>query len=207
MHTREKILLKAHELFNRFGFRRVTMDEIALKTGMSKKTIYQVFATKDEIVEAVVDELITKSVDSCETNSAAAENAIHEIFLNIDTYQEMMSEMNPVIFEDLEKFFPVAFAKLSSHINGYLYEKVKHNLNWGIEAGLYREELNVDVIAKYRIKTMFIPFNQEIYPYGKFQLAQVEIEILEHFLYGISTIEGQKLIRKYKQEKLKVNSK
>ncbi len=64
MEARERILVKAHELFNRFGFRRVTMDEIALKTGMSKKTIYQSFENKDEIVNAVVEEHITRSCGS-----------------------------------------------------------------------------------------------------------------------------------------------
>jgi AcrR family transcriptional regulator len=68
MEPKERILGKAHELFNRFGFRRVTMDEIALKSGMSKKTIYQSFLNKDELVDAVVEEHINRSVATCEQN-------------------------------------------------------------------------------------------------------------------------------------------
>ncbi|MDQ6813749.1 MAG: TetR/AcrR family transcriptional regulator, partial [Bacteroidota bacterium] len=125
MEARERILIKAHELFHRFGFRRVTMDEIALKTGMSKKTIYQSFENKDEIVDAVVEEHINKSCGICESHCAKAENAVHEIFLNIDTIQELVGEMNPMVFEDLEKFFPAVFLKLYQHKNEYLSKKIK----------------------------------------------------------------------------------
>jgi len=205
MDNRERILGKAHELFNRFGFRRVTMDEIAIKTGMSKKTIYQSFANKDEIVDAVVENHINKSVETCEQNNAKAENAVHEIFLNIVMMQDLMSEMNPVIFEDMEKFFPPVFTKFYHHKNTYIFEKVQKNLEKGIEEGFFREEINVDVITKFRVETLFTPFNQDIFPYAKYNLLEVEIETLELYLYGITTIEGQKLIKKYKQQRIKNN--
>lgn len=203
METKERILGKAHELFNRYGFRRVTMDEIALKSGMSKKTIYQSFANKDELVDAVVEEHINKSVATCEDNSSKAENAVHEIFLNIDMIQDLMCEMNPAVYEDMEKFFPAAFTKFFHHKNNYIFRKVQENLEKGIEEGYFREELNIDVITKFRIETIFIPFNQSVFPYGKYNLAEVEIETLELYLYGISTIEGRKLIRKYKEQRIK----
>ena len=203
MENRERILAKAHELFNRFGLRRVTMDDIAVKSGMSKKTIYQSFANKDEIVDAVVEEHINKSVTTCEENYLKAENSVHEIFLNIVMVQHLMAEMHPVIFEDMEKYFPAVYEKFYHHKHTYIFEKVKRNLQEGIKEGLYREELNVDVISKFRIETVFTPFNQDIFPFGKYNLVDVEVEILELYLYGISTAEGQKLIRKYKQQRVK----
>jgi TetR/AcrR family transcriptional regulator, cholesterol catabolism regulator len=203
MEARDRILIKAHELFHRFGIRRVTMDEIALKTGMSKKTIYQSFANKDELVEAVLDEHLKKNLGLCEVNKSKADNAIQEIFLNIDTVQELMTEMNPTIFHDLEKFHPSSFLKLFQHKNNYLFKTVKENLEWGIKDGLYREDINVDVITKFRLETMFLPFNQDVFPYGKYNLADVEKQSLEHYLYGIATVKAHKLIDKYKQQRLK----
>ncbi len=205
MEHKERILCKAHELFNRFGFRRVTMDEIALKTGMSKKTIYQSFVNKAQIVDAVVEELLNKSRLTCDQNEAKAENAVHEIFLNIDMTLELMCEMNPAVYEDMEKFFPAVFAKFFHYKNDYIFQKVQKNLRRGIDEGLFREELNVDIITKFRIATLFIPFNQDVFPYGKYNLAEVEAESLELYLHGISTIEGQKLIKKYKQQRIKNN--
>lgn len=205
MDQRERILGKAHELFNRFGFRRVTMDEIATKTGMSKKTIYQSFANKDEIVDAVVQVLLNKSVLTCERNSVMAENAVHEIFLNIDMIQEFMFDMNPAIYDDMEKYFPAVFEKFFKYKNSYIFQQVQKNIEKGIREGLFRRELNVDVITKFRVATMFIPFNQDVFPYGKYNLAEVEIETIELYLYGIATAEGQKLIKKYKQQRIKNN--
>src|SRR3954462_8647253 len=148
MESKERVLGKAHELFNRFGFRRVTMDEIALKTGMSKKTIYQSFENKDEIVNAVVQEHINKNCSICEQHSTNAENAVHEIFLNIETIQELVGEMNPTVFEDLEKYFPAVFVKLYQHKNEYFSQKVRNNLVSGIKQGYYRPELNIEIITK-----------------------------------------------------------
>lgn len=203
MEYKERILWKAHELFNRSGFRRVTMDEIALKTGMSKKTIYQLFANKDEIVDAVVAELINKSIYTCEQNVVKAENAVHEIFLNIQMIEEMMCDMNPSVYEDMEKFFPTVYQKFFQYKNDYILKNVRKNIERGIEEGLFREELNVDIISKFRIATLFIPFNQDVYPYARYNLTDVEVETIELYLYGIATIEGQKLIQKYKQQRKK----
>ena len=50
---------------------------------------------------------------------------------------------------------------------------------------------------------MFIPFNQDVFPYVRYKLTEVEIETLELYLYGICTIEGQKLIKKYKEQRIK----
>ncbi|HEX6193727.1 MAG TPA: helix-turn-helix domain-containing protein, partial [Chitinophagaceae bacterium] len=54
MDTKERIQNKAEELFMQFGIRSVSMDDIANNLGMSKKTVYQYFVDKDELVEAVV---------------------------------------------------------------------------------------------------------------------------------------------------------
>lgn len=203
MEARDRILAKAHELFNKLGIKRVTMDEIALKAGMSKKTIYQSFANKDELVDAVLEEHLTKSCSQCEVNRTKADNAIQEFFLNIDMAQELMAEMNPTVFYDLEKFHPESFLKLYQHKSNYLYKVAKDNLEWGIKDGLYREDIDVDIITKLRLETMFLPFNLDVYPFGKYNVAEVEKQVLDHFIYGIATTKAHKLIDKYKQQRLK----
>lgn len=178
------------------------MDEIALKTGMSKKTIYQSFANKEEIVEAVVQEHILKSLSICEANVATAENAVHEIFLNIDMLEEMIGEMCPAVLEDLEKCFPEAHTKLYQHKNNYIFKKIQQNLQRGIAEGLYRDDINVDVVTRLRVEAMFIPFDQNAFPSSKYNIAEIEKVQLELFVYGLCTSEGQKQIRKYKQKRI-----
>jgi AcrR family transcriptional regulator len=170
---------------------------------MSKKTIYQSFENKDDIVNAVVEDHIRKSADMCEAHALNADNAVHEIFLNIELAQELVADMNPTVFEDLEKYFPSVFTKLYQHKNEYISKKVKDNLYKGIKEGNYREELNVDIITRLRVETLFLPFSQQIFPFAKFNLAEVQKEILEHYLYGLCTPDGKKLIKKYEKLRIK----
>jgi AcrR family transcriptional regulator len=201
--TRERILQKSHDLFNRYGIRSITMDEIAAQLGISKKTIYQYFADKNELVDAVTQNHLTQNKCKCEAGRKVADSAVHEIFLTMDMVQDMMANMNPAIFYDLQKYHPATFAKLTEHRNTFLFKQVKDNLEWGIQDQLYRAEINVDVMTKVRLETMFLPFNQDVFPHSKYRLAEVEIEILENYLYGIATLKGHKLIEKYKQQRIK----
>ena len=203
MEARERILNKAHELFNRYGIRSVTMDEIASQLGMSKKTIYQSFANKDELVDAVVTDHITTNENRCTIDIINAENAIHQIFLTMDTVQEMLRDLNPTIFNDLQKFHPASFAKLNHFKDLFLYEFIATNIETGKKEGLYREDLDTDILTKLRINTMFLPFDQDVFPYGRYNLVTVETEMIEHFLYGLSTSKAHKLIVKYKSERIK----
>src|SRR5918993_6021500 len=92
---KDRIRQKANELFRRYGVKSITMDEIATQLGASKKTLYQFYADKDELVEAVADEWIQFSEGSCNSYRNTCENAIDEIFLAMDFVQELFSNMNP----------------------------------------------------------------------------------------------------------------
>ena len=88
----------------KFGIRSVSMDDIANNLGMSKKTLYQYFADKDELVEAVVDGHITIVQGDCINCKVQAKDAIHEIFLTMEHIMQEFSNMNPMLVYDLEKF-------------------------------------------------------------------------------------------------------
>ena len=116
----------------RYGIRSITMDEIAAQLAISKKTIYQFFTDKDEIVEAVVDQEIHKNEEECERFKSNSENALHEIFLAVDEMEEMLKSMNPLIMYDLEKHHPKSYKKFRNHKYQYMYPMVKENLERGI---------------------------------------------------------------------------
>ena len=109
MENKERILLKAHELFNRYGIRSVSMDDIAAQLGMSKKTLYQYYADKDELVNAVFSGIMDHNKKECTGCRSNGENAIHEVFLSFDMLEGMLSEMNPSILFDMQKYHPSAF--------------------------------------------------------------------------------------------------
>lgn len=203
METQERILTKAHELFMRYGFRSVSMDEIANHLGMSKKTIYQYYADKDALVEDAIDIEIIRSKKDCDCHRDQSENAIQEIFMDLDSVQEMLKNMNPYLLFDLEKYHPKAYRKVLEHKNKFFHEIIKTNLEWGIKEGLYREDFNVELLTRYRLATMFFMFDTEKFPASKFTPGQIITEVTDNFLFGIATAKGQKMILKYKQQRQK----
>ena len=141
--TKQRIRQAAHNLVMQYGIRSVSMDDIAAHLGMSKKTIYQYFKDKDELVEAVVDDIIDTNQCVCNADREKADNAVHEIFLVMDMMVEMFKTMNPSILFDMQKYHPAAFVKFQKHRNDYLYNICRQNLERGIAEELYRPGINV----------------------------------------------------------------
>ena len=202
MEIQERIRQKADELFRRYGIRSVTMDEIATQLGMSKKTIYQFYADKDQLVDAVALDEIRFSQDSCLRDMTVSGNAIEEIFRVMEFVEIMFRNMNPSMLYDLEKYHPSGYKKFLEHKNKFLYDMIKRNLERGIKEELYRPELNVEIMTRYRLESMMLALNTEIFSPAKFNLVELQREIIEHFLYGVATLKGYKLILKYKQQRL-----
>src|SRR5277367_2401166 len=200
MEMKERILEKATDLFMRYGIRSITMDEIAAQLGISKKTIYQFFTDKDAMVEAVINQEINRNEECCRSFSLTAENAVHEIFLALDSFQEMLKAMNPQLVYDLEKHHPVAFKRLKQYKYQFLYTMIKENLERGSREDIYRTELNIDLTTRHRIETAFMPFNQETFPQNKYPMNQTCQELTILFLHSVCNPKGKKLIEKYLNE-------
>jgi TetR/AcrR family transcriptional regulator, cholesterol catabolism regulator len=201
--TKQRIQKAAHSLLMQYGIRSVSMDDIAANLGMSKKTIYLYFKDKDELVDAVVDEVIANNQFACKADIDRSENAVHEIFLVMDMMAEMFKTMNPFILHDMQKYHPATFAKFKKHKNEFLYNVCIQNLQRGVKEELYRPEIAIDILCRFRVETMFIPFNPEFQQSLKHGLAKIEEEILMHFLFGLVSQKGYKLIIKYREQKAK----
>ncbi len=207
MEMKERIKGKADELFRHFGIKAITMDEIASQLGISKKTIYQEFADKDELVDAVISDMIFYNSESCTKYKADAENAIHEVFLAMEMIQEMFTDFNPSILFDMQRNHPGTFTKFLKHKHTFLFQIIKGNVERGIKEELFRDDINPDVIAKIRLETMFLPFNQELFPKSKFNLVDLEKQLIDYYLFGIASLKGYKLILKYQQQRTKATIK
>jgi TetR/AcrR family transcriptional regulator, cholesterol catabolism regulator len=203
MEPKERILFKAEELLMQFGIRSVSMDDIANHLGMSKKTLYQYFADKDELVGAVVDGHINKVEGDCINCRKDAKDAIHEIFLTMEHITEELNNMNPMLLYDLEKFHFKAYQRFKNYKDKFLLQIIRNNIEWGIKDELYRPDLNIDVLSKYRIESIMIPFNVAVFPPAKYNLAKISEVIIENFTYGLATIKGYKLIQKYNEQRQK----
>lgn len=200
MEVRERILEKAEAMFLQYGIRSVSMDDIATQLGISKKTIYQSFADKDELVDAVMVKEIKERQQQCLCCNQEAKDAVHEIFMMMAKILEQFRHMNPVVMYDLEKFHFKSYQKFMQHKYEFLLGVIRQNITWGVEEGLYRDDFNQEILARFRLESMMMAFNIQIFPPSKYNLAEVTQEIIEHFVYGIVTLKGYKLIQKYRQQ-------
>ncbi|MFT6204440.1 MAG: AcrR family transcriptional regulator [Spirosomataceae bacterium] len=196
METKERILATAEELFFRFGIRSVTMDDIAKALGISKKTIYNHFKDKDEIVEEVTETALQKDKNECEQIYLQATDAIDEIMKSTQLMRDMVENMHPGVLFDLQKYYPKAWKRYLNHRNGFI-EIVLRNLKKGKEAGLYQEGIDAEILARFRVASIDSAFDESIFPPKRFKLIDVQLQLLNHFLRGILTPQGLKLYENY----------
>ena len=196
---KELITKAADELFVKYGLRSVTMDDIAKKLAISKKTIYQFFEDKDALVETIVQQKLVEQTTAMNEIFNQSSNPIDEVLRLSDYIKESMSKLHPSILYDMEKFFPKSYAMFQNHKQCCFKDSFIINLKRGIELGLYRSNINTDILAVMRLSQIEMGFNPHLFPPDKHKLQDIQVEFIMHFLYGISTIKGHKLINKYHQ--------
>ena len=199
MEMRERILETTRELFLKYGVRSVSMDDIAKHLGMSKKTIYNFFKDKDELLSAFATSFVQRNKEAFDEATKMAGDAVDEIFCVMKHLRNMMQHMNPKLFFDLQKYHPQAWKQIRDFREKHVTEMIQQNLENGIGQGLYRPDINIVVLAKLRLEQIEMTMNQNIFPMDKFNIAHVQLSLFEHFLYGICTLKGHKLVNKHKQ--------
>jgi AcrR family transcriptional regulator len=201
IETGERILIEAEQLFFRYGVKSITMDEIATHLGISKKTIYQFYKDKKELVYKVVETKIQKQQVEMEEITETAIDPVHEVILTSDLLKKVFQNMNPFLLMEVQKYYPRAYGVFQSHRDKCIFTCIFNNIKKGIEMGLYRAGIDVDTIARLRMVCIDAAFNPENFPLAKKNLNELQLQLIEHFLYGICTLKGHKLINKYKQIK------
>lgn len=198
MDIQERILDTAFSLFCQFGTRSITMDDIAQRMGVSKKTLYAHFADKDELVTHAISRYLNELDNGCLENQDKAANAIDELFLVMEMLDKSFRNMNPIILFDLQKFHAKAYQVFQDYKHNNLQKTVRQNLERGVQEGLYRADFDIDIMTQYRMATSMLCFQPDIFPYGKYDLSKVQRILLEHFLYGIVSREGYKRVEENK---------
>ena len=198
--TKERILTKSYELFSRYGLKSMTMDEIARETGVSKKTVYQFFTDKDELVLEVSKHHFMNDISEIEEMALKAANPIDELVMITKHMKKNLTNINPCLFFDLKKSYPTAFDCWKEHKSTFIMEHIKKNINKGIEQGLYRADINVEVLAIMRLEQIEMCFSQDVFPPNKFSIVDVQITLISHFIRGIVTEKGYKMLEEYENK-------
>ncbi len=179
------------------------MDEIALQLGVSKKTIYQSFSDKNELVDEVVVDMLDANKTACMISIQQSNNAIHEVLLMMEAMQDMMLSLSPSFVFDIQRGHPSSYKKFDDYKSDFIFKILVANIERGKTEGLYRPELNTQVVSKFRLNTIMLVYNEEVFPRSQYTVLELQNEMILYYLHGMVTLKGYPLITKYQTESTK----
>jgi len=150
MDTRDNIIGTARELFCQYGIKSITMDDICKQLGISKKTLYNYFGQKDDLIEAVL--LRSKqSVGEAFGKLMADNPSIWDLLDKLPATLQKMPDVRkvPPFYYDLNKYYPVLAKKHSEVVYAQNVEMTTRFLERGVEEGMFRSDLDVEVTAHF----------------------------------------------------------
>jgi TetR/AcrR family transcriptional regulator, cholesterol catabolism regulator len=195
---KEKVLKGAEELFFKYGIKNITMDDIAKHLGMSKKTIYQIFKDKDEVVHTLMIHKIKEDKTIFTKTFQESENVVDEMFAVMKNLRDILGIINPILFHELAKYYPSTWQLFQDFKYDFILQNIERTLTKGKAEGLVRKDVNTKILARMRLENLDMAFIGRTFPFDKFDLLEVQLAMTEHFLYGVCTLKGHKLINKHK---------
>lgn len=197
--NKDKLLKGAEALFMKYGVRSITMDDIARHLGISKKTIYQHFTDKDDIVESVASGHLERQRAQFDKITTESKNAVEEMVKLSICLKENMRAINPSLLFDMQKYHPKAWNVWLDFKNKIIHQSIMRSMKQGMEEGYFRADINMDVLARMRLEVVQMAFDNMIFPREEYSLPEVQSQLFEHFVHGIMTEKGKKLYQKYKE--------
>lgn len=194
----KQLVEKVSELYMRYGIRSVTMDDVARHLGISKKTLYGYVKDKKELVELSVEYHLNGHIKAEKELIQQKLSALDELLEGYRFAGEILKKTNPSYQYDLQKYYPHLCENFNRFKRENLFNIIRKNLLKGIEEGVYRKEINVDIIAKMHAFRHFKSddFNQE-----DLELFMNKDAFKEIFLYHIHAILNDKGREILKQKK------
>lgn len=185
------ILLKAKELFFKYGLKSVTVDDICKSAGISKKTIYEYFPNKSALVYAVFEAYINDQQDKMmQLKQKEGGNSIDIMIEVYELNHDVVQEFNPNVIFDLQRFYPEAYNLFEDHKKSFIFKKVIQNIKCGQQEGLYRKDLNPEIIANLYVARIDLLMQEDIFPPKEFPFTLLMRELFMYHLRGIASLEG-----------------
>ncbi len=184
-------------MFLNFGFKSVTMDDIASEMGISKKTIYVHFSNKAKLVDAVSFYLFDRICAGLDTICEASINPIKELYdIKMFVMEHLKSEKASPQYQ-LKKYYPETYKKLHLKQFEKMHGSVQESLQRGINTELFRENIDVDFIARMYFNGMMGIKDNGIFPTELFTYKYLIESYLEYHLRAIVTPKGMTILNKF----------
>lgn len=185
-----QILERIGELYAHSGIKSITMGDISHEFGISKKTIYHFVHDKAQLIEQVIMRSTQKRQEKINLILGKSMNAINQLYELMWEISSDMKAYNPVMENDLKKFYPVIYEKVTSKRKEFLFLIIVKNIRKGKAEGLYRSDLNEKIIARYHLSKIMQMPEDRILSTEDYLLPGSFTELFEFHVRGLATGKG-----------------
>ncbi len=197
--TKTRILIQAHHLFLKYGIKNITMDCISECLGISKRTIYKHFLDKNELLRQSITSYLNKRDKTVATQIKNSTTVIEAIIRLIRLGMIDLEKINPLFFQDLKKYYPDILAYIEKENEPFNRKLIIKFLKQGIKQNLFREDIDLELVAAIVIGQLQNIRNEELFPREKFSKKQILLHMMINYLRGISKPKGIELLEKNKE--------
>ncbi|MFT4660717.1 MAG: AcrR family transcriptional regulator [Patiriisocius sp.] len=176
------------------GIKSITMNDMATKLGISKKTLYKYVRDKDDLVKQALKFQCDGEQRDIECICTENYNAIEESFKISEYVSKILKNISPSVHYDLEKYHKKTFEEAIEERQGQIYRCVSENIAKGIKEGYYRSDLNIEIISKFYLSKIPLIFDGKIFPPERLTFVQVNQEFFDYHIRGIATEKGIKYL-------------
>jgi TetR/AcrR family transcriptional regulator, cholesterol catabolism regulator len=196
MELKARIVEQTSKLINRYGLRAVTMDEVAAAVGASKKTIYQYYTDKETLLMEVLQNDLKCFEIQFEKDKEKA-NAIEEALSACAFIDQEFRDFNPLSLLEMQKYFPKMQEVFLEFKEKKLYKAIYENLERGIAEGIYRNDIDVPLLTRFRIEAILMAFISGAFDFKQFHPEHVSHQLFIHFIRGLVNQKGLKILEDY----------
>jgi AcrR family transcriptional regulator len=197
---KQNIINEAIPLFIQFGFKSVTIDDIAIKMGVSKKTIYAHFPKKVTLVETSVFMHFNNVFEKILNISKHSKDPIIGLYqIKKEALKHLSNEKNSPVYQ-LQKYYSSIYNKLQQMEFNTLGEMFSESLKKGIEMGLFRSEININFVTRIFFNGIRGINDVQLFPIEEYRIDQLLINFSEYHLRAICTPVGVEKLNIYKKE-------
>jgi AcrR family transcriptional regulator len=198
VEVRERIIVESGALFGKYGIRSMTMDSLAEKMGISKRTIYERFKDKDTLLLEVIKYYKEQTNKDAHRLIDESDNVIEALFRIMKHTIGQVTQMNPLFFHDFKKYHQRVYKEFAHPGDIRDFSITQRLFETGMEQGIFREDLHMDIVNR-ALHALFDLFGHDssLVEAGLDHRAMFEHMIIPYFR-GLSTKKGRKLLQECK---------
>lgn len=186
----KEIIAKVSDLYMKYGIKSISMDDVARELGISKKTIYQHFKDKDDLVNSVISYKMDSQHQEMQKICKLKVNAIEELLMVSKLIIHLLQNANPSASYDLQKYYPEIWKNISRDRRDHIYKQISDNMKRGIKEGLYRSDLNIDIIAHFYLFRLEMSNTLNLIVENKYSYEEIFNNFFNYHIRGIANQKG-----------------